>query len=135
MVKIYEPDQEEIAEYEGWIESRPEPIKSIAKRFRPWILYTLRDTNQNVTIYSFSENGTVTIDVGAKYNDQLLFEKRVFNINPNDLKECESMPNISNPVPVLTSEEVDTNIDIIRCFIRPDLFKMNDHGKAERINK
>jgi len=85
MAKLFELS----SEWQKWVDSRPELIKSMCSKWQPNILYRLKTTGQVVTLYSFSEDGTVTVDVTKIFNLPLLFERRVFGIDPNELEECD----------------------------------------------
>jgi len=78
-----------------WFTSRPLEIQAVIRKWpgtRPWLLKT---TNQIVTIYSYTEGTpiTVTVDVLRLLNPCLLcllFSRRVFGIDPNDLLALDS---------------------------------------------
>lgn len=55
--------------FRDWVAERPEPVRTVASRWRPDILYTLKTTGQRVYIVSYSENGTVTVNVLRRYNE------------------------------------------------------------------
>ena len=48
----------------------------------------MKSTGHRVTMYSYSENGTVTVNVTGDYN-VVVFERQVFGISPDDLEECD----------------------------------------------
>ena len=60
MAKIKELSKEQQLEWEGWVSSRPECIQKMCKQFPPYNLYRHKDTDHRVTIYSYSEDNTVT---------------------------------------------------------------------------
>jgi hypothetical protein len=128
MARHTEPTPEQIQGWKEWVESRPDPVKAVAKRFDPWTLYKLKTTGHNVTLYSFSEVGTVTVDVRAEFNEVLLHERRVFGINPDDLEETD-LPT-SPGIALMSNEDVEDNIDALRVMVRPDLWEMNEEGVA-----
>jgi hypothetical protein len=81
-------DQE--IEFEEWLKDRPEIIKTMASKLKPWFRYRLKATGQHCTLYSYSENGTVTIEVDGHDSKSLnaiykITPIRVFDVNPNDL--------------------------------------------------
>jgi hypothetical protein len=131
MARVTEPSDEDIREWLKWVEERPEPVKSIAKRFDPWSLYRFRDGGQRATLVSISENGTVTVRVTGEFNI-VMFDRDVFGVNPDDLEPCD----LPGPDEVLgtwmTPTEVDENIDALRVLARPDLWVMGADGKAHR---
>lgn len=82
--------------WKEWVESRPQVIQDMVKKYDLYFpkLYLLKTTGQKVTLYSFSENGTVTVNITSKFNKGIqqlgaLFDRRVFGINPADLEECD----------------------------------------------
>ena len=78
-------------DWDTWVASRPEAVRSTCKRFPPDRLYRLRTTGQRVTILSYSEDGTVTVSLSARYN-LVIFERQVVGITPQDLEETELPP-------------------------------------------
>lgn len=133
MARIGQPTSEQEAAWAEWVESRPESVKAVAKRFDPWSLYLLKTTGQRVTILAIAEDGTVRVNVSGNYNF-LIFERQVFGINPDDLEPCELPSDDELTGSLMTPEQVDDNIEELRCMIRPDLFFMGEDGKAKRKN-
>lgn len=82
------PTPEQEAGYADWVETLPEPSRSLAKRFDPWTLYRLTPTGSRVTIESFRDDGTVRVFVSADYN-LVIFGRSVFGVAPDDLVECD----------------------------------------------
>jgi hypothetical protein len=78
------------AEYAAWVAERPESIKQMLAAHPPDRLYRLRDTKQYVTIYSYAEDGTVTVTVEPAFNlSAAIAPYGVFGIDPADLTECD----------------------------------------------
>jgi hypothetical protein len=75
--------------YEGWVASRPPIVQEVIKKYPPNLLYRLTTTDQIVTIYSYSEDGTVTVDVDHDLNPDKPAGVTVFGIDPDDLVECD----------------------------------------------
>lgn len=102
MANIFEPaDQlppDRRAAWNEWYSSRPDTIRAMIDRWPPWKLYRLKDTGHRVTMRSYGEDGTVSVDVSGKYNFVLL-ERNVFGVNPEDLTECD-LPAPGEPVGV-----------------------------------
>ena len=73
---------------------RPDNVRKVAERFDPWTLYHMKSTGQHVTLYSFSEadNGTVTLTVNVtrEFNPEVLVERQVFGIDPDDLEPVQA---------------------------------------------
>lgn len=113
MSRIFEPTAEQEAEWKKWVESRPKIVRKVAERFDPWSLYRMGKTGQRVTIAAFSEDGTVRVNVSGEHNFTL-FERSVFGVNPDDLTPCD--PPTANELTgaMLTPQEVDENIDVLR---------------------
>jgi hypothetical protein len=88
-VKIYNQTEEQKKASEEWIESRPPLVRKMIREYPPDRLYLLKTTNHRVFLYSYSENGTVTVTIIRKYNPNLDFERRVFGIELSDLEECD----------------------------------------------
>jgi len=133
MARISEPTKAEERDWKRWVAKRPAVVKAICERLDPWTLYRMKPTGDRVTLYSASEDGTVTVNVLAEFN-LTMFERRVFGIDPDDLEPCE-LPAPEEPVgAMLSGEEVDDNIDVLRAMARPDLWAMGDDGKAKRKN-
>src|SRR5262245_21743504 len=90
-------------EHLAWAESRPDVVRDLALRFRPWKLYRMKSTGHRVLLYSINENRTATVDVLGKYNI-VSMERRVFGVDPDDLEECD-LPKEGEPVGVYLTEE------------------------------
>jgi hypothetical protein len=131
MARWTEPEAEEVTAWKEWVASRPAAVRKIAERLEPWTLYRLKDTGQRVTLYSISEDGTVTVDITGEYN-AMLFDRQVFGINPNDLIPCDLPAKHEVTGTMMTPDEVDDNIDVLRATIRPDLFYLDEEGVARR---
>ncbi len=74
--------------WEEWILERPECIHDLCRRFPPNILYKLNGSGNRVTVCSYNEAGTLTVDVSGEYNS-VTFERQVFGVKPEDLTECD----------------------------------------------
>ena len=88
MAIIHEFSEKERKEWEAWIETRPKSIQKMIKKFPPDILYRMKSTGHRVALYSYEEDGTMTVLVTGKYN-KLSLERRVFGIKAEDLVECD----------------------------------------------
>jgi hypothetical protein len=87
-IKTYTPEQQ--AEWDAWVASRPPVIQRLATKYPPTKLYRI-NTGHRVVIYSYSEDGTVTVAVLGKYN-AIAFERRVFGVKAGELVECDLPP-------------------------------------------
>lgn len=135
MAVIFEPTDEQKTAWAEFVASRPDNVKAVAERFFPWILYRLKSSGHRVTLCSFGEHedGTVTltVNVTGEFN-AVMFERSVFGISPDDLEECELPTEDESTGTLMGPQDVDANIDALRVMVRPDLFAMNEHGKAVR---
>ncbi len=131
MAHWMEPTDEAKQSWSDWVASRPDSVRKVAERLNPWTLYKLKSTGQRVTVYSFSEDGTVTVNVTGEFN-LITFDRQVFGISPNDLEECDLPSSNEATGALITDEQVDDNIDLLRVTVRPDLWEMDAHGKAVR---
>ena len=131
MARWTEPTVEDEESWREFVVDLPASIRGIGERLYPWELYRLKTTDQRVTLYSISENGTVTVEITGEFND-ILFDRQVFGINPDDLEPCD-LPEASEQLGTrMTHDEVEDNIDLIRATTRPDLFVLDENGKAVR---
>lgn len=85
-----------IREFNEWLKYRPEIIKEIANKVPPWNRYKLKTTGQYCDLYSYSEDGTVTIIVNGHESEILnqvnkIAPVSVFGINPDDLEALEQI--------------------------------------------
>jgi hypothetical protein len=131
MARIIEPTPEQETEWKAWVASLPDCVRIIAERFDPWSLYQMKSTGHRCTLLSISENYTVTVAITGDFN-AIMFDRQVFGISPDDLAPCD-LPGENEAVGTLvSSEQVGENIDALRVMIRPDLFSMDENGKAVR---
>ncbi len=81
--------------WHAWVAARPEKGRLAAERSQPWNPYRLKPGALKVGIYSFhgpdedSDDAspvTVTVDILHEHNPRLIFERRVFGIDPDDLE-------------------------------------------------
>lgn len=122
MARYFEPSVEQQGAWAEWVASRPLVVRDIAERFDPWSLYRMSPRGERVTLHSISENGTVCVTVSGEFN-QVLFERNVFGVDPNDLEPCE-LPPPDEPVgTILTNADVDQHIDTLRA-----IFLKNQEG-------
>ncbi len=132
MAKIYEPTEDMQATWQEFLASRPDSVRLVAQRFTPWTLYKLKGGHR-VIVRSFDEHvdGTVTLTVNVTGDFNLVaFDRSVFGVDPNELEECELPAEGEILGTALTPDEVDDNIDMLRVIARPDLWELDEHGKA-----
>lgn len=74
-------------DWDAWLAERPQVIQDLAKRLPPNLLYRMRGKHR-VTLYSYEEDGTLSVHVSGQYN-RVLFSRHVFGVLPDDLVECD----------------------------------------------
>jgi hypothetical protein len=119
MAKIHDIDE---AAWREWVESRPPEVKAMCERLPPNLLYRMNSTGQRVTLHSYSENGTVTVNVTGEYNF-VTFERQVFGISPDDLEECD-LPGPDELIGAVLTE--DTEVD---AFIDSEVAARHERGE------
>lgn len=105
-----------------WVATRPPEVQSLCNRLPPDRLYRMKSTGHRVTLYSYSEDGTVTVDVTGEYN-AVVMERRVFGISPDDLEECE-MPGSGETTGTLLTEPEEVN-----AFIGDRVAELHERGE------
>lgn len=131
MARIGDPTKRQEKGWAKWVDSRPPAVRTIAERFNPWTLYRMKSTGQRVTVASFYEDGTISVNITGQFN-QIAFDRNVFGIDPDDLMECD-LPAADETVgTMLSGQEVEENVDAIRVAVRPDLWVMGKDGVAVR---
>jgi hypothetical protein len=88
MAAIMQLTEEQRKQWRAWVASRPECIQDLCRRFPPDRLYRLKSSGHRVTLYSYCEDGTMTVIVSGEYN-AVAFGRNVFGIKPEDLEECD----------------------------------------------
>ena len=78
-------------------------------------MYSMKPHGQRVTLVSYSENGTVTVDVSAEWN-LVTFQRQVFGVDPANLEECD-LPDDDEPTGALltTSAGIEALCDLVRA--------------------
>ena len=117
-MNLHDPTSAELAEWEEWCDSRPSPIAEVARRLPPWKLYRLKSTGQRVTIAAYDEpldeetgepSGnpvTLKVDVDGRFNF-VIFDRRVFGVAPDNLEECDDLPDKGEPIGTILTEDAD----------------------------
>jgi hypothetical protein len=101
MAKLAELDPVAV---EAWLAERPPIIREMVTKRPPNLLYRM-PTGHRVTIYSYSEDGTVSVIVGGQFN-LIAFERNVFGVDPDTLVECD-LPPADEPVGAMLTEKAD----------------------------
>lgn len=90
------PEEAEEAQHEAiyaaWLLERPEKVRVVAERFKPWKMYRFKSTGQQCTVLSFGEpieadsERPVTLTVHAYSQLSELLDTQVFGVDPDDLE-------------------------------------------------
>lgn len=95
MAKWIKWTPEQCKAWSAWVVSCPAVIQEVIKKYNLHAdeLFTLKTTGQRVTLYSFEEDGTVSVNVLYQFNHERMLgdfsDRRVFGINPADLEACD----------------------------------------------
>jgi hypothetical protein len=93
---MIEPNEEQLAEWEEWLDERPPAVQEVARRLPPWKLYYLTSAPpQRVTINSYNvimegeREGEVVLNIHVgSYLNFVMFDRNVFDVPHADLVEC-----------------------------------------------
>jgi len=88
MANTYEMTEEQKKGWHSWASSRPLTIRELCLKFRPNKLYRLISTGHRCTLYSFSEDGTISVMISGRYN-KVVVDEIVFGVKPEGLEECD----------------------------------------------
>ena len=119
MATIFEMDEKDWAQ---WLAKLPADVRAIAESKPHNRLYRMKSTGQRVTIHSYSDGGTVCVDITGKYN-LIQFSRRVCGIPATELEEC-GVPGEAEPV-----GEVLTIQDAVDAFIEEQIRAMHERGE------
>lgn len=115
--ELIEPD------FSEWVKTRPEVIQEMMASHPPDRLYLLKTSNHRVTIYSYSEDKTVTVSVTGDYN-KIVFPRNVFGISIGDLEECDL------PAPDEELGEALSEPEDIEAYLATKREEQNAHKEA-----
>jgi hypothetical protein len=75
----------------------------------------MKSTGHRVTLHSYRENGTVTVDITGRYN-LITFDRQVFGVDADDLVECD-FPGSDEPIGTMLTEreEIEAFIEVERA--------------------
>ena len=131
MAKLCELTKKQESAWKRWVAKLPPIPRAVAEKFDGITLYRLKTTGQRVTVESYGDDGTVTVNVSGRFN-LTPFERDVFGIDPADLEPCDLPESNEEVGSILSHAEVGANIDMLRATVRPDLFILDDAGHAVR---
>ncbi len=88
MTELHEDAQQALNE---WLVDRPQEIKDLAKKVKPWFRYRIKETSQHCTVVSYFEDGTLKVNVDGHDSEALdmmnqMIQVNVFGIRPDDLE-------------------------------------------------
>lgn len=100
--------------WNSWVATRPATVQEMCRKLPPDRLYRMNSTGHKVTLHSYSEDGTVTVDVSPDFN-QVCFGRRVFGVAVDDLAECD-LPEPDEPHGAMLEDEdsIDSFCDAVR---------------------
>lgn len=103
--------------FSNWLASRPAEVRALIEKYQPNRLYLLKTSGHRVTIHSYSEGGTLTVNVTGEYN-LITFPRCVFGIKPEDLEECD-LPAEGEALGSMleTKEEIDAHLEELRRLL------------------
>lgn len=85
-IRPWTPDDE--MRHQQWVDTRPPVVQAILARLHPNKLYRHKKTGQRVTVFSVSEDGTITMRVIGLFNALPFGDRDVFGVDPDQLEEC-----------------------------------------------
>ena len=86
ILEEYTPETQ--AKWDAWVATLPANVQEVAKRLPPNRLYLLKSSGHRVTLRSYNDNGSVSVDVTGRFN-RVIFGRTVFGVLPEDLEECD----------------------------------------------
>lgn len=103
--------------WKAWVKKRPKAVRKMAEKWPPDRLYRMEPNGERVLLYSYSEDGTVTVAITGEYNF-VTFERQVFGVNPKSLTECDLPPPEEQVGAMLTEEaEIKAFVDVVRPIV------------------
>lgn len=105
--------------WDEWVESRPPIVLALCEKFPPNRLYKMKDSGHRVTIHSYCEDGTLTVNVTGEFN-RLCFNRKVFDVPQDNLEECD-LPGDDEVLGTILTDpnQINEYID----SIRPEILK------------
>ncbi len=101
--------------FQDWKATRPQVIQEMLDHWPPDRLYRMTSTSQRCTIYSYCEDGTVTVSVTGEYN-LVTFARNVFGIDPQNLTECDlPAPEEVTGALLTTEEQIECHLKAFRA--------------------
>lgn len=72
----------------AWVAARSPVVQELCALLPPDRLYMLKASGLRVTLVSYCEDRTVTVDASGEFN-ALPFTYQLFGVKPESLEECE----------------------------------------------
>jgi len=85
-IKAFEWTEAQQQVWDEWVKTRPECIQKMCASHPADNIYQMKSTKQIVTMISYSEDGTVKVEITNKYVNQVAFDREVFGVDINDLE-------------------------------------------------
>lgn len=137
MARFHHPTPEQEDDWRRQVMSMSPELAAaaVANTLDPWTLYRMSSTGDRCTLQSLYlvEGGgvQVTVAVTGEFN-AVPFDRQVFGVDPAELTPCELPHPAALTGRVLTTAQVDDNIDLLRVMVRPDLWHLDATGRAIR---
>ena len=75
-------------DFEDWLDGRPDCIREMVRKCPPWFFYKIQSTGQECHLVSYSEDGTVTVNITSQTIESMLgMQRQVFGIDISDLEQ------------------------------------------------
>lgn len=84
-------EEEKDREYRAWLETRPENVRAVAARFRPWRVHKCLERRCFIVSFDEELSGRVslTVEITQELNPGMLLfcDRQVFGVDPADVVE------------------------------------------------
>lgn len=83
----YEPNAEQLAEWEEWKNSRPPEVKALCENFLPWVKYYHRNTRKHLCLLGFDAEGPEVLLIMGTLDE----ERDVVTVHPREVEPVKRM--------------------------------------------
>ncbi len=59
-----------------WLATLPESVQALCRKLPPNLLYRLKSSGRKVTLYSYQDDGTVTVTITREHNPAVLCDRQ-----------------------------------------------------------